>query len=217
MKHQNGLRALGLWVITTAIAQGSVAADATQLSLPAEWSVTPLMAPTQTMGLQVSSFIIHEPDHKVRQWRQQHMADCRLPAGSDEDDWHCFDQHHIFSLLWREEGFIWVLSKRLARSSPGFEQHALPANLAGLDAQVLSHSESLFESVTLLHSRRSLYGLQRDLLRLYDAQGARLVMQEQDAGGFIQQWQHLQHKVTYTAHKDEQGAVLLVKVRGTTL
>lgn len=189
---------------------------ASSIELPAHWSVTPLMGPTSILGLRIYSYLIGEAEQDILRWRERHMASCRLPAVyQDDSDWHCIDAQYIYSLLWRDEGFIWVRSERLP-SSTGIDAQLQP-RLTDIDATVLSHSETAFESVTLLHSRRSLYALAKDLQRRHQYDGARLLFAETNVGGFIQQWQAQQTRVTYTAQKDQQGDVLLVKVRGTNL
>lgn len=188
------------------------------LELPKGWAKSELMAPTDTLGLRIYSYLVTEPEQKVLQWRKQHMSQCRLPAvDGEEDDWHCLSVDTMYSLLRRTEGFIWVRSERIPYAPANIpDQHHGFAGLE-IDAEVLSHSESAFESVTLLHSRRSLYALQNDLRRRHVREGAQLLLAEQNPGGFIQQWQAQQGRVTYTAQKDEQGDVLLLKVRGTNL
>lgn len=188
------------------------------LDLPGHWSLTPLMAPTNTLGLRIYSYLIDEAEQDVLRWRGRYMANCRLPSvNQDDDDWHCIDANHIYSLLWRHEGFIWVHSERLGLETANTADGLLQNRLRDIDATVLSHSETAFESVTLLHSRRSLYALTQDLQRRHEQDGGRLLVAEKNVGGFIQQWQVHHTRVTYTAQRDEQGDVLLVKVRGTNL
>lgn len=193
-------------------------APSSNLQLPANWSVSPLIAPTDTLGLRIYSYVINEAEQDILRWRERHMASCKLPVvNQDEDDWHCIDAHNIYSLLLRQEGVIWVRSERLPVGTVNVADDLSQSHLLDIDATVLSHSESAFESVTLLHSRRSLYALTRDLQRRHEQDGARLLFTEQNMGGFIQHWQAQHVRVTYTAQKDEQGDVLLVKVRGTNL
>lgn len=188
------------------------------LELPKDWAKSALMAPTDTLGLRIYSYLVTEPEQKVLQWRKQQMSQCRLPAvAGEEDDWHCLSEDAMYSLLRRTEGFIWVRSERIPYAPENIpDQHH---GFAGfdIDAEVLSHTENAFESVTLLHSRRSLYALQNDIRHRHLRDGAHLLLAEQNSGGFIQQWQAQQGRVTYTAQKDEQGDVLLLKVRGTNL
>lgn len=187
------------------------------LDLPKDWTRNALMPPTDTLGLRIYSYLIAESEQTVLQWREQYMTQCRLPAVAEDDDWHCLSEEAMYSLLRRNEGFIWVRSERLPAAPANVpEQHDGLVSLE-IDAQVINHSENAFESVTLLHSRRSLYALQHDLRRHHLREGAQLLLVEQNPGGFIQQWQAQQERVTYTAQKDEQGDILLFKVRGTKL
>lgn len=176
--------------------------------LPGNWVLTPVLQNSETLGLRLNSWAVQASAAQIDAFKQSPTLRCTPLPGARNNDWHCLNEDHLYTLLQHGDGYLWVESEPI-----GMEQTSLPAGVKG---EVISHYRNAFEEVTIVHASQHLFAAYSLFQRSQRQRGAVLVMQERDADTFIQQWQRGATKWTLTGQREGSGGVSLVHTRGTT-
>lgn len=197
------------------------AAPADLPSIPSDWRLQPLAAPTISVGLLIEAYTIHESPKQIARWRDKHMPDCQRiditdTADSsyvDVHDRHCIGPDIIVSLLQRNPYFIWSI----ARPNRGLAAHPLTTQMLKHGATLLAAHSNQFEQVLSVTTARSLWALQHDAQQYFSAQGAELIETQRDPNGFVQTWQLGPVRTHIVASRTDTGLTILTATEGTAL
>lgn len=176
--------------------------------LPNNWTLTPVVANTEALGLRLNSWAIEASVAQIEAFKQRPSLRCTPLPTEETGNWHCLSENYLYSLLQHDDGFLWVESERL-----GTPELSVPH---GLNGDVLSHYRNAFETVIIVRSNQHLFACYSLFKRAQRQRGATLLMDKRDTDTFVQQWQHGATKRTLTGQREAAGAVTLVYTQGTT-